>query len=111
MTHRGALYRVCTLTLYAKKRVWLSSVEVEKNMNAPSSKPPALSGLLLWIFVISGFAGLIYQSIWAQYLGLILGHSAYAQVLVLALFMGGMALGAWWISRRSELLKKPLMLY
>ncbi|MCL2626793.1 MAG: fused MFS/spermidine synthase [Cystobacterineae bacterium] len=66
---------------------------------------------LLWIFVCSGFAGLIYQSIWAQYLGLILGHSAYAQVLVLALFMGGMALGAWLISRRSELLKKPLMLY
>jgi len=70
-----------------------------------------MSGLLLWIFVISGFAGLIYQSIWAQYLGLLLGHSAYAQVLVLALFMGGMALGAWLVSRKSELLQKPLMLY
>lgn len=67
--------------------------------------------LLLWIFVASGFAGLVYQSIWTQYLGLILGHSAYAQVLVLALFMGGMALGAWLVSRKSEWLKKPLMLY
>lgn len=66
---------------------------------------------LLWIFTASGFAGLIYESIWAQYLGLILGHSAYAQVLVLALFMGGMALGAWLVSRRSELLKRPLMIY
>ena len=80
-------------------------------MNTSSLKAPALSSLLLWIFIVSGFAGLIYQSIWAQYLGLLLGHSAYAQVLVLALFMGGMALGAWLISLRSELLKKPLMLY
>ncbi len=81
-------------------------------MNTPSSKYHVpLSAFLLWVFVISGFAGLIYQSIWAQYLGLILGHSAYAQVLVLALFMGGMALGAWLVSRRSELLQKPLMLY
>jgi len=80
-------------------------------MNTPFLKTQAPSGALLWIFVLSGFAGLIYQSIWAQYLGLILGHSAYAQVLVLALFMGGMALGAWLVSRRSELLKKPLLLY
>ncbi len=66
---------------------------------------------LLLIFAASGFAGLIYESIWTQYLGLILGHSAYAQVLVLALFMGGMALGAWLISSRSALLKQPLMNY
>ena len=51
-------------------------------------------GLLLVIFVLSGFAGLIYQSIWSHYLGLFLGHAAYAQALVLALFMGGMAIGA-----------------
>jgi len=66
---------------------------------------------LLWIFVASGFAGLIYQSIWTQYLGLFLGHSAYAQSLVLMLFMGGMALGAWLVSRRSERLRRPLLAY
>ncbi len=54
--------------------------------------------LLLVIFVLSGFAGLIYQSIWSHYLGLFLGHAAYAQALVLAIFMGGMAAGASWIS-------------
>ena len=53
---------------------------------------PATSGriLLLGIFVLSGFAGLIYQSIWSHYLGIFLGHAAYAQALVLAIFMGGM---------------------
>ncbi|MDZ4048331.1 MAG: spermine synthase, partial [Pseudoxanthomonas sp.] len=51
------------------------------------------------LFVASGFAGLIYQAIWSHYLGLSLGHAAYAQTLVLAIFMGGMALGAWLVSR------------
>jgi predicted membrane-bound spermidine synthase len=51
------------------------------------------------LFTVSGFAGLIYESIWSHYLKLFLGHAAYAQTLVLAIFMGGMALGAWLVSR------------
>lgn len=54
---------------------------------------------LLLLFIASGFAGLVYQAIWSHYLGLSLGHAAYAQTLVLAIFMGGMALGAWAVSR------------
>ncbi len=46
------------------------------------------------LFTISGFAGLIYESIWSHYLKLFLGHAAYSQTLVLAIFMGGMAIGA-----------------
>ena len=53
------------------------------------------------LFILSGFSGLIYQSIWSHYLGLVLGHAAYAQAVVLAIFMGGMALGAWLASRHS----------
>ena len=47
------------------------------------------------LFAVSGFSGLIYESIWSHYLKLFLGHAAYAQTLVLAIFMGGMAIGAW----------------
>jgi len=57
---------------------------------------------LLCVFVLSGFAGLIYQSVWSHYLGLLLGHAAYAQALVLAIFMGGMAAGAAWIARTGQ---------
>lgn len=57
---------------------------------------------LLAIFVLSGFAGLIYQSIWSHYLGLLLGHAAYAQAVVLAIFMGGMAVGAAWIAHSGH---------
>nr|WP_246333396.1 fused MFS/spermidine synthase [Stenotrophomonas tumulicola] len=70
-----------------------------------------LSLYLLPIFILSGFSGLIYQSIWSQYLGLFLGHSSHAQSLVLMLFMGGMAIGAWWASRRSIDWRWPLLAY
>jgi len=60
-----------------------------------------LERTLLLLFVASGFAGLVYQAIWSHYLGLVLGHAAYAQTLVLAIFMGGMAVGAWLVSARG----------
>ena len=44
-------------------------------------------GAFYLLFVVSGFAGLIYESIWSHYLKLFLGHAAYAQSLVLAVFM------------------------
>lgn len=50
--------------------------------------------LFFALFFLSGFSGLIYQSIWSHYLKLFLGHAAYAQTLVLAIFMGGMAVGS-----------------
>ena len=37
---------------------------------------------ILLLFTASGFAGLIYESIWSHYLKLFLGHAAYAQTLV-----------------------------
>jgi len=66
---------------------------------------------LLGIFVVSGFTGLIYESIWSHYLKLFLGHAAYAQTLVLAIFMGGMALGAWLVARYSARLRHLLWGY
>ena len=63
------------------------------------------------MFALSGAAGLIYQAIWSQYLGLFLGHAAYAQSLVLAIFMGGMALGAWWVSRYATEWRNLLRAY
>jgi predicted membrane-bound spermidine synthase len=67
--------------------------------------------LLLTVFVVSGFAGLIYQSVWSHYLGLVLGHAAYAQTLVLSMFMGGMALGAWLVSWQGHRRKRLLFGY
>jgi predicted membrane-bound spermidine synthase len=63
------------------------------------------------MFTVSGFSGLIYESIWSHYLKLFLGHAAFAQSLVLVIFMGGMAIGAWLVSRYSSRWKMPLLAY
>ena len=66
---------------------------------------------LLAVFVVSGFTGLIYESIWSHYLKLFLGHAAYAQTLVLAIFMGGMALGSWTVAHYTARLRHLLWSY
>ena len=68
-------------------------------------------GVFFALFTVSGFAGLIYQSIWSHYLKLFLGHAAYAQTLVLAIFMGGMAVGAWGVSRFTGRIRNLLVGY
>lgn len=63
---------------------------------------------LYFLFLLSGAAGLIYESIWTRYLGLFVGHDAYAQIIVLVIFLGGMSLGSLAVSRRSQRLPQPL---
>ena len=67
--------------------------------------------ILYLLFVLSGAAGLIYESIWTRYLGLFVGHDAYAQIIVLVIFLGGMSAGAMVVSRWSSRLKTPLYGY
>src|ERR1041384_4136186 len=67
--------------------------------------------LFFSVFTLSGFAGLIYESIWSHYLKLFLGHAGYAQTLVLAIFMGGMAVGSWVAARRSGRWANLLVVY
>src|SRR3990170_874376 len=79
----------------------------------PQDRPARIHGPAAFylLFTLSGFAGLIYESIWTHYLKLFLGHAAYAQSLVLVVFMGGMALGAAVCARISARLKNPLAGY
>ena len=67
--------------------------------------------LIFVFFGLSGFSGLIYESIWTRYLKLFLGHAAYAQVLVLAVFMGGMGVGAWLAGKYGLKIKKLILWY
>jgi spermidine synthase len=66
---------------------------------------------LVAVFVVSGAAGLIYESVWSRYLGLFVGHSAYAQIIVLVIFLGGMSLGAHIASKWSDRWRSPLLWY
>ena len=66
---------------------------------------------LALLFILSGAAGLIYESVWARYISLLVGHSAYAQVIVLVIFLGGMAVGALVVGKWSERIRSPLLWY
>ena len=69
------------------------------------------SALLYALFAVSGFCGLIYESIWAKYVKLFLGHAAYAQTVVLVVFIGGMAIGAALCGRFAQRIRHPLIAY
>ncbi len=68
-------------------------------------------GALLVAFFLSGAAGLAYELIWSRYLGLLLGASAFAQVAVIAVYLGGMAGGALMVGNRSVEIRRPLRAY
>ncbi len=69
------------------------------------------SALVGSLFVVSGSLGLIYQVAWFKYLSLFLGNTTHAQTIVLATFMGGLAIGATLWGRRADRAQRPLALY
>ena len=72
---------------------------------------PNLHAVIGVLFVLSGALGLVYQIVWFKYLSLFLGNTTYAQTIVLATFMGGLAIGAAVWGRKADRLSKPLLLY
>ena len=73
--------------------------------------PTATRFALYLLFAVSGACGLVYESIWSHYLRNYLGHAAHGQTVVLVIFVGGLALGAWLAARRTERLDDPLVAY
>jgi len=67
--------------------------------------------LALLLMAASGFAGLGYQIVWTQQLGLVLGHESAAVLAVVAAFFGGLSLGALLPGRRIEASGHPLRWY
>jgi len=63
------------------------------------------------LFVLSGAAGLIYEVVWSRLLAEVFGVTAFAVSTVLASFMGGLALGAALIGKRSARVLRPLRLF
>ncbi|MCP4871940.1 MAG: hypothetical protein GY898_24815 [Proteobacteria bacterium] len=47
------------------------------------------------LFLLSGISGLVYQVVWMRMLIRVFGITIYATSTVIAVFMGGLALGSW----------------
>jgi predicted membrane-bound spermidine synthase len=63
------------------------------------------------VFFLSGVSALIYETLWFRLAGLALGNSVWSVSLVLAAFMGGIALGNALIARHGHRIARPLALY
>ena len=78
--------------------------------NAPAAAPRFLP--LLWLlFAGSGCAALIYEIVWFQMLGLVVGSSAVSLGLLLAIYMGGLCLGSLALPRVVSTRRNPLCIY
>ncbi|MFI5348967.1 MAG: fused MFS/spermidine synthase [Elusimicrobiota bacterium] len=66
---------------------------------------------VLAVFFFSGFAGLVYEVVWLRMLVRAFGCTAYAAGNVLAVFMAGLAAGAWAGGLLARRLKDPLRGY
>lgn len=66
---------------------------------------------LYFCFFVSGVAGLVYEVLWAKYLSLYVGSTGLAQVIVLATFMGGLALGSQVLGAVADRVASPLKMY
>ncbi len=75
------------------------------------SKEEFYKTIIALIFVFSGATGLIYQIVWFKYLSLSVGNSTSAQMVVLATFLGGLAIGNHLFGRKSDIVSNPLKIY
>jgi predicted membrane-bound spermidine synthase len=67
--------------------------------------------LVLSLFFCSGATALIYEVVWSKYLAQMFGSTIQAQTVVLAVFMGGLALGNGLLGGHSDSLRQPLRAY
>lgn len=63
------------------------------------------------MFMASGAAALIYQVIWARWLGFVFGNTTTSISVILASFMLGLALGSFVVSRKLHLIRSPMLVY
>ena len=102
--------------------VFVSALVYRPFENLAAAAPPAAASAAVppvgreiryagLMFVISGFAALVYQVVFSKALALTFGSQATATYTVLAVYMGGMALGAWVGGRLAARRSDPLRLY
>jgi spermidine synthase len=63
------------------------------------------------LFFFSGATALVYEVVWSKFLSQMFGSTIYAQTVVLAVFMGGLAMGNRLFGKWSDGLQQPVRAY
>jgi spermidine synthase len=66
---------------------------------------------IMLIYFCSGLCSLIDEVVWVRLLKLTLGNTVYASSIVVSMFLGGLALGAFIMSRYADKTIRPLRIY
>src|SRR5260370_39710923 len=67
--------------------------------------------LVIWLFFCSGATARVYEVVWSKFLAQMFGSTIYAQTVVLAAFMGGLALGNRIFGGWADRLRQPVRAY
>jgi hypothetical protein len=78
--------------------------------DAQGDSPSGRQAILL-IFLLSGFAGLVYEVVWARQLVLVFRNTTQAISAILTGFFGGMAIGSLLGGRIADRVRSPLSMY
>ena len=70
-----------------------------------------MAASIAFLFFFSGVAALLYEVLWIREIGYVLGASSTAVATVVASYLGGLALGAWWAGRRMVRPDRGLVIY
>jgi spermidine synthase len=78
-----------------------SGLTIAEPVLQPVSPPPGIQGRRFWLScaLASGFVTISTQVAWTRILAMIIGSSTYAFSIVVALFLIGLAGGAWLVGR------------
>ncbi len=89
------------------------AVSVSASKAAPTPSAGGAQGLIVPFvcFFLSGASGLVFEIIWTRKLTLVFGASTPAISTVLTAFMGGLALGSYFLGRAADRLKFPILTY
>ena len=80
-------------------------------VTAPADATRKFLPAMLFLFIGSGCAALIYEVVWFQLLQLVIGSSAVSLGVLLGTFMGGMCLGSFLLPRYIDARHHPLRVY
>jgi spermidine synthase len=97
----------------SKSRKRAASATPRPSAESPAASAPRPSNLytLILLFLLSGATSLVYESLWARQLHLVVGTSQVAISIVLAAFMAGLALGSLAAARYGYFVQRPLLAF
>lgn len=92
----------------ARRRTEAPSQGGAASGNDPDSSRRAGAGWLAAVAGLTAVASFVYEIAWVRMLNQALGTTLHAFELMLASFVGGLALGGWWLRRRAQRVRDAL---